>query len=130
MSKEIKLTRVEPETGDEGMTPKKIIAQLKSMKDNASSCLCGDDDFDVEWQADIRTCDAVVEILTALYGEAIYTPEQVHDLAANYKRLHQRFEVGGKPKADCGEHFCPECHLHNYPKSNYCWNCGTRLNWG
>jgi len=128
MNKKIRLTRV-AEQQDENMTVKKIIAQLESIKDNASSCLCGDADFDADWQADIKACDAVIYILTVLGAAGVRTQEQLRDMVSNYSFLYKKIEVAEKPDTHGGKFFCPWCHKRNQPGHNHCWYCGKYLDW-
>jgi len=116
MSRQIRLTRAD-EPQDEGMTMEQIIAQLKSIRNNAILSLNGDKEFDAIWEADVRACDAVTDILTALRDEGINTPDEVRELLASCRAVCRKFEevrvkevpqwcvfIRGRLAAACGNH--------------------------
>lgn len=118
-----------------------ILAQLASMKDNALSFIVEKEGADPVWAADVAACEAATAILSALQDEGIKDPEQVRDLVHDYKalaeqyqKMHQQYEepakvlrLGGGARAAC---LCPKCRNQSRPGNAYCWNCGTRLDWG
>lgn len=81
--------------------------------------------------------DSAADILTALRAEGIKDAEQARDLiadynalAAQYQRLHQKYEQGRKVEKLGGIFLCPDCHRKTHPGNSYCWNCGLRIDWG
>lgn len=129
-------TGIQESGSGQGMTIDAILGQLSSLKDNALSFL-DKQQPDSVWQADIDACDAAAAILTALQAESIKDPEQVWDLisdynalAAQYQKLHQKYEQGRKAERLGGSFLCPNCHRKTHPGSSYCWNCGLRIDWG
>lgn len=99
-------------------------------KKNPETCLTG--------EGDIKACDAIADILTALKAEGIQDGEQVRDLihdydalAQQYQALHHKYEVGERPQRLGNKvSICPACHQQQRPGNNNCWNCGHRLIWG
>ena len=127
------------EPPSKGMSIDAILGQLASMKDNAKSFIDGNDpEADAIWAADIATCEAATDILTALQDEGIKDPEQVRDLihdynalAAQYQNLHQKYEVEDKPVRLGNAFICPACNRQiRQLYAAHCWSCGKRLGWG
>lgn len=69
-----------------------VVYQLASIKENARSFLTGDGDDGV-WAADIRACDAAVDILTALRDEGVHDAEAVRDLLYDYRLANRQLRT-------------------------------------
>jgi len=132
------------EPPSKGMSIDAILGQLASMKDNAKSFIDGNDpEADAIWAADIATCEAATDILTALQDEGINDHEQVRDLihdynalAEQYRAMHKKYEEPAKPErfglvaGHYATYICPKCRNQVRPSHSYCWNCGKRLGGG
>lgn len=90
-------------------------------------------------EGDIKACDTIMDILTALKSEGIQDGEEVRDLihdynalAAQYRAMHQKYEEPEKvQRLGLGPaYICPKCNRQVRPGNSYCWNCGKPLGWG
>ena len=81
-------------------------------------------------------CQAAVDILFALSEEGAKTVEDAMDIlhdyrlqAKQYKALHCKHEVAGKPFLKDGVWHCPSCNRRTTPNHSYCHCCGKKLGW-
>ena len=79
---------------------------------------------------------AAVNILFAISEEGAKTAEDaldiIHDYrlqAKQYKALHSKHEVAGKPFLKDGVWHCPSCNRRTTPNHSYCHCCGKKLGW-
>ena len=83
-----------------------------------------------------KTCKAAVNILYAISEEGAKTAEDALDIlhdyrlqAKQYKALHCKHEVAGKPFLKDGVWHCPSCNRRTTPSHSYCHCCGKKLGW-
>lgn len=81
-------------------------------------------------------CRTAITILSALWNEGANTPEEALDIlhdyqlqAKQYKALHCKHEVAGKPFLKDGVWHCPSCNRRTTPNHSYCHCCGKKLGW-
>lgn len=79
---------------------------------------------------------AAVNILFAISEEGAKTAEDALDIlhdyrlqAKQYKALHSKHEVAGKPFLKDGVWHCPSCNRRTTPNHSYCHCCGKKLGW-
>lgn len=83
-----------------------------------------------------ETCKVAVNILYAISEEGAKTAEDALDIlhdyqlqAKQYKALHSKHEVAGKPFLKDGVWHCPSCNRRTTPNHSYCHCCGKKLGW-
>lgn len=69
-----------------------ILHQISSLKDNSFSFFTKDGDDEI-WREDVRACENVIAILSALQDAGINELEQIYDFIAQYKAIQQKREV-------------------------------------
>ena len=81
-------------------------------------------------------CKAAVSIIFTISEEGARTPEEALDIlhdyrlqAKQYKALHSKHEVAGKPFLKDGVWHCPSCNRRTTPNHSYCHCCGKKLGW-
>lgn len=81
-------------------------------------------------------CNVAATILLAITkegaktsGEALDVLHDYHLQAKQYKALHSKYEVAGKPFLKDGVWHCPSCNRRTTPNHSYCHCCGKRLGW-
>ena len=81
-------------------------------------------------------CQTVDNILFALSEEGARNTEEALDIlhdyrlqAKQYKALHSKHEVAGKPFLKDGVWHCPSCNRRTTPNHSYCHCCGKKLGW-
>lgn len=81
-------------------------------------------------------CKAAVSIIFTISEEGARTSEEalniLHDYrlqAKQYKALHSKHEVAGKPFLKDGVWHCPSCNRRTTPNHSYCHCCGKKLGW-
>lgn len=81
-------------------------------------------------------CQAAVNILFAIKEEGAQTIEDALDIlhdyrlqAKQYKALHSKHEVAGKPFLRGCVWCCPSCNRWTTPNHSYCHCCGKKLGW-
>lgn len=116
----------------ETMSIDTIIAQLSSLKANSADYAKAD--TAPIWQADVDACEAAISILDALRDEGVVDAAAVRDLIYDYRKLvkqyrilHAKFAVGGKPYYRDGVWHCPECNHRATPRHSFCHWCGKKL---
>ena len=79
---------------------------------------------------------AAVSIIFTISEEGARTPEEALDIlhdyrlqAKQYKALHSKHEVAGKPFLKDGVWHCPSCNRRTTPNHSYCHCCGKKLGW-
>ena len=79
---------------------------------------------------------AAVNILFTISEEGARTAEEALDIlhdyrlqAKQYKALHSKHEVAGKPFLKDGVWHCPSCNRRTTPNHSYCHCCGKKLGW-
>lgn len=79
---------------------------------------------------------AAVNILFAISEEGARTAEEALDIlrdyrlqSKQYKALHSKHEVAGKPFLKDGVWHCPSCNRRTTPNHSYCHCCGKKLGW-
>lgn len=79
---------------------------------------------------------AAVNILFAISEEGAKTAEDaldiIHDYrlqAKQYKALHSKHEIAGKPFLKDGVWHCPSCNHRTTHNHSYCHCCGKKLGW-
>lgn len=81
-------------------------------------------------------CQAAVNILFAFKEEGAQTTADALDIlhdyrlqAKQYKALHSKHEVAGKPFLKDGVWHCPDCNRRVAPNHSFCHRCGKKLGW-
>ena len=81
-------------------------------------------------------CKAAVSILFSISEEGAKTPDDALDIlhdyrsqAKQYRALHSKHEVAGKPVWRDGVWHCPNCNRRTTPNHSYCHCCGKKLGW-
>ena len=81
-------------------------------------------------------CKAAVSILFSISEEGAKTPADALDIlhdyriqAKQYRALHSKHEVAGKPVWRDGVWHCPNCNRRTTPNHSYCHCCGKKLGW-
>lgn len=81
-------------------------------------------------------CQAAVSILFALSEEGAKTTEDALDIlhdyrlqGKQYKALHSKHEIVGKPFLKDGVWHCPDCNRRVAPNHSFCHRCGRKLGW-
>ena len=81
-------------------------------------------------------CKAAVSILFALSEEGAKTTEDALDIlhdywlqGKQYKALHSKHEIAGKPFLKDGVWHCPDCNRRVAPNHSFCHRCGRKLGW-
>lgn len=79
---------------------------------------------------------AAVNILFTISEEGARTAEEALDIlhdyrlqSKQYKALHSKHEVAGKPFLKDGVWHCPSCNRRTTPNHSYCHCCGKKLGW-
>lgn len=82
-------------------------------------------------------CKAAASILFAVSDEGAKTLEDALDIlydyrlqGKQYKTLHSKHEVAGKPILKDGVWHCPSCNRRTGFHHSYCHCCGKKLGWG
>lgn len=66
------------------MTIEKMIDQIVSIKDNAESFTTKDGDDEI-WRADIKVCEEMIAILSALQDAGVNTSQEAYTVAKTLK---------------------------------------------
>lgn len=110
-----------------------IIAQISSIKNNSAD-IAKAADADPIWQVDVNACEAAIRILDALRDEGVVDADGARDLihdykglAKQYRTIHAKFEVAGKPYLKDSVWHCPECNHRTTPRHSFCHWCGKKL---
>ena len=81
-------------------------------------------------------CQAAVSILFALSEEGAKTTEDALDIlhdyrlqGKQYKALHSKHKIAGKPFLKDGVWHCPDCNRRVAPNHSFCHRCGRKLGW-
>ena len=81
-------------------------------------------------------CKAAVSIIFTISEEGARTSEEALDIlhdyrlqAKQYKALHSKHEVAGKPFSKDGVWHCPACNSRCKPNNSFCHRCGKKLRW-
>lgn len=85
---------------------------------------------------DMEFYKAAANILFTISEAGARTPEEALDIlhdyqlqAKQYKALHSKHEVAGKPFMKDGVWHCPGCNRRTAPNHSYCHCCGKKLGW-
>lgn len=87
-------------------------------------------------KASAKRRSASFSILFALSEEGAKTTEDALDIlhdyrlqGKQYKALHSKHEIAGKPFLKDGVWHCPDCDGRCRPNNSFCHRCGKKLGW-